>query len=128
MALAAAPCYAGAIMRGKAMRKFLAGCFAIGLGLIMAWPAGAADVGVGPRLQRDVHVQQLPYPRGERAAAIWNERACWSQCGSYTASSMAACLERDMQGRCLKFADRADRHCQRACRTAGGPLLSDIFD
>ena len=110
------------------MRQFLAACFAIGLGLIMALPAGAADLAVGPRLQSEVYVRQLPYPRSERAQAVWNERLCWSQCGSYTTWSMAACLEQDAQGRCLKFADRADRHCQRACRTAGGPLLPDIFD
>ena len=73
-------------------------------------------------------VRQLPFPRTERAAAAWNERACWTQCGSYTAWGMADCLNRDPQGVCLDRADRADRMCQRACRTSGGPYLPDIFD
>jgi hypothetical protein len=70
----------------------------------------------------------LPYPRSERAAAIWDERACWSDCGAHTAWGMAGCLERDPQGHCLRAADSADRSCQRQCRTMGGPYVPDIFD
>lgn len=103
-------------------------CVAGLLGLIVAMPAGAADMRAVSVSGSAPFVQPLPYPRSERAAAVWNERACWSQCGSYTAWGMAACLEHDAQGRCLKFADRADRHCQRDCRTTGGPFLPDIFD
>ena len=73
-------------------------------------------------------VRQLPFPRTERAASVWNERACWSQCGSYTAWGMAECLNRDAQGVCIERANHSDRMCQRACRTSGGPYLPDIFD
>jgi hypothetical protein len=111
------------------MNKLLiAPCVAGVLGLIVALPAGAADMSVMRDWQSGPSVRALPYPRSERAQAVWNERACWSQCGSYNAWAMAACLEQDAQGRCLKLADRADRHCQRSCRTAGGPLVPDIFD
>jgi hypothetical protein len=72
--------------------------------------------------------RQLPFPRTERAAAVWNERTCWSQCGAYTAWGMVACLNRDAQGVCLDRTDHADRMCQRACRTSAGPYLPDIFD
>ena len=92
-------------------------------------PSLAADAVVG----RNVSVtapaaRQLPFPRTERAAAVWNERVCWTQCGSYTAWGMADCLNRDAQGVCLDRADHSDRMCQRACRTSGGPYLPDIFD
>jgi hypothetical protein len=70
----------------------------------------------------------LPYARSERAEAVWNERACWSACGAHTAWDMTACLEQDAQGHCVRVADKADRHCQRACRTMGGPYVPDIFD
>ena len=73
-------------------------------------------------------VRQLPFPRTERAASVWNERACWSQCGSYTAWAMADCLKHDAQMVCIERADHSDRMCQRACRTSGGPYLPDIFD
>jgi cellobiose phosphorylase len=64
----------------------------------------------------------------ERAQAAWNERACWSECGSYTAWAMAECLKRDARGVCLDRADHADRACLRSCRISGGPYLPDIFD
>src|ERR1044071_8976448 len=72
--------------------------------------------------------RQLPFPRTDRAASVWNERACWSECGSRTAWGMAECLKRDPEGVCLERADHADRMCQRACRATGGPYLPDIFD
>jgi hypothetical protein len=106
--------------------------FATALGLILASPALSADVAVSaPRSgfwRGSMVVHQLPYPRSERAAAVWDERSCWSECGSSTAWDMAACLRQDAQGQCLKFADHADRSCQRQCRTAGGPFVPDIFD
>jgi hypothetical protein len=71
-------------------------------------------------------VHQLPFPRGERAQAIWDERACWSACGSHCTWRIAGCLAHDAQGRCLKLADRCDRYCQRECRTSGGPLLGFV--
>jgi hypothetical protein len=72
--------------------------------------------------------RQLPFPRTERAASVWNERTCWTQCGSHTAWAMADCLNRDAQGICLDRTDHSDRMCQRTCRTSGGPYLPDIFD
>ncbi|HVV79541.1 MAG TPA: hypothetical protein VHD59_08005 [Pseudolabrys sp.] len=94
-----------------------------------AAPSVAADVAV----PRNVSVvapaaRQLPFPRTERAAAVWDERACWSQCGAHTAWGMADCLRRDAQGLCVERADHADRMCQRTCRTSAGPYVPDIFD
>jgi hypothetical protein len=94
-----------------------------------AAPLFAADVVVSRNASVVAPVaRQLPFPRTERAASVWNERACWTQCGSYTAWAMAECLKRDAQGYCLDRTDHADRMCQRECRTSGGPYLPDIFD
>jgi hypothetical protein len=94
-----------------------------------AGPAAAADAVV---TKREVVVtsstQRLPFPRTERAQAAWNERACWSECGSHTTWAMADCLKHDAQGICLDRTDHADRACLRNCRTSGGPYLPDIFD
>ena len=96
------------------------------IGLLVAGPAMAAD---GAFVSRgDPLVRNLPYPREARAEAVWNERACWSGCGSYCAWGMAACLRNDAQGTCLKLTDRCDRACLRGCRNAGGPLVPDVFD
>jgi len=96
------------------------------IALLFAAPAMAAD---GTLLSRaDPLTRQLPYPREARAEAVWNERACWSGCGSYCAWGMAACLRNDSQGTCLKLTDRCDRACLRGCRNAGGPLVPDVFD
>jgi len=94
-----------------------------------AGPAAAADAVVTKRdIAITLPIRSLPFPRTERAQAAWNERACWSQCGSYTAWAMAECLKRDAQGVCLDRTNHADRTCQRACRISGGPYLPDIFD
>jgi len=69
------------------------------------------------------HDRELPFPRGERAQAIWASNRCWKECGSYCAWGMAGCLKEDSQGRCLKLTDRCDRYCQRECRTNAGPYL-----
>jgi hypothetical protein len=108
------------------MRRFL---IALILAVGCVAPSLAADV-VATRSASVVMpaARQLPFPRTERAAAVWNERVCWTQCGSYTAWGMADCLNRDAQGVCLDRADHSDRMCQRACRTSGGPYLPDIFD
>jgi hypothetical protein len=89
-------------------------------------PSTAADIAVSRAVAAAPQV--LPYPRSERAAAIWDERACWSDCGAHTAWRLTACVERDPQGHCLRVADSADRSCQRQCRTMGGPYVPDIFD
>ena len=108
------------------MRRFL-------IALILAAGFAAPSLAADAVVSRNVSVvapavRQLPFPRTERAAAVWNERACWTRCGSYTAWGMAACLNRDAQGVCLERADHSDRMCQRECRTSGGPYLPDIFD
>jgi hypothetical protein len=95
------------------------------LTVLSAAAAVAADRVVS---RSDSLTRQLPYPRDARAEAVWNERACWSGCGSYCAWGMAACLRNDAQGTCLKLTDRCDRACQRSCRNAGGPLVPDVFD
>lgn len=79
--------------------------------------------------QRSAPVRSLilPFPRSERAQSIWASGVCWSECGSVTTWNLATCLERDSQGDCLKRADKADRSCQRECRTSGGPLLPIDF-
>jgi hypothetical protein len=101
--------------------------FALAAGI--AAPAVAADVAVSRHaFVAAPAARPLPFPRTERAAAVWDERACWSQCGAHTAWGMADCLRRDAQGLCLDRADHADRMCQRECRQAGGPYLPDIFD
>jgi hypothetical protein len=106
-------------------RFFMTFVFAVGF----ATPLLAADALVSHTTSVSAPaVRQLPFPRTERAASVWNERACWSQCGAYTAWAMADCLKHDVQGVCVERADHADRMCQRACRTSGGPYLPDIFD
>jgi hypothetical protein len=107
--------------------------FLIGLLLLLSGPVPAAEIAPAVRSSVTTELRALPYPREPRAAAVWNERTCWSQCGSYCAWGMAACLRQEKvsqtsQGTCLKLTDRCDRKCQRDCRTAGGPLLPDVFD
>jgi hypothetical protein len=81
-----------------------------------------------PAAGTNVAIEQLPFPRSERAQSVWASGRCWSECGSYCASGQTECLQRDGQAVCLKRTDRCDRYCQRTCRTSGGPLLPDIFD
>jgi hypothetical protein len=107
------------------MRRFLiALVFAAGF----AAPSLAADMVVSRSVSIAAPGAALPFPRTARAAAIWDERACWTQCGSRTTWAMADCLRRDVQGLCLDRTDHSDRMCQRECRTSGGPYLPDIFD
>ena len=108
------------------MRKLLIALF---LAAGSAAPSLAADAVAGRTTSVIAPaVRQLPFPRTERAASVWNERACWSECGARTAWAMAECLNRDPQGVCLDRANHSDRMCQRECRASGGPLLPDIFD
>jgi hypothetical protein len=94
---------------------------------LLSMPAASAADATLP-WRAEPAARQLPYPREARANAVWNERACWSGCGSYCAWGMAACLRNDSQGTCLKLTDRCDRACQRGCRNGGGPLVPDPFD
>jgi hypothetical protein len=92
-------------------------------GMVMlsgALSAVAADRPVGWRHSVPDHA--LPFPRSERAQAVWAADACWHQCGAYTAWNLVTCLKHDTQGHCLKVTDAADRACQRDCRIWGGPL------
>jgi hypothetical protein len=107
--------------------RFLLIAFVLAAGF--ASPSDAADVGVNHNASVSAPAARpLPFPRTERAAAVWDERACWSQCGAHTAWGMADCLWPDAQGVCLDRADHGDRMCQRECRASAGPLLPDIFD
>ena len=111
------------------MRSLLMALYATFALTMLAAPAPAADaIVLRSGAISAPAARQLPFPRTERAASVWNERACWTQCGAYTAWAMAECLKRDPQGVCLERTDHADRMCQRACRTSGGPYLPDIFD
>jgi hypothetical protein len=92
--------------------------------LLPAGPAAAREAAVW-RYNR--HSNEPAFPLSERSESVWASGACWSDCGSYTTWNLVACLDRDAQGRCLKHADVADRACQRACRTSGGPLLPIDF-
>lgn len=109
------------------MRISFAICLAAVLGTIVVGPAFAVDADAAGRWRGNMQFHSLPFPRSERAAAIWGERACWSECGAHTAWGMTACLQYDLQGRCLRLTDKADRLCQRECRTLGGPLVSGLF-
>jgi hypothetical protein len=104
------------------------GVLALLMGVIVASPARAADRAAAFERAAPTTERVLPYPRSERAQAVWGARACWSDCGSFCAWGMAGCLERDPQGRCLKLANKCDRYCQRQCRTAGGPYVPDLLD
>jgi hypothetical protein len=106
------------------MRSFVVAFALIDL---LVLPASAADVSLTHR-SAGMSSPVLLFPRTERAAAIWNERACWSQCGATCTWAMAACLNRDPQGVCLDVTNSCDRTCLRGCRTSGGPYLPDIFD
>jgi hypothetical protein len=86
-------------------------------------PAGAADMAVLHATRGPAVLHVLPFPRSERAQAVWESDACWRGCGAYTAWALAGCLRHDAQGFCLAQADTGDRACQRGCRTQGGPLL-----
>ena len=90
----------------------------------MWWVGGtfAAD-GTTGSWRFNAHDPALPFPRSERAQAVWASDRCWKECGSYCAWGMAGCLQQDSQGLCLKLTDRCGRYCQRECRTSGGPFL-----
>jgi hypothetical protein len=93
-------------------------------------PASAGEV-VKPSVVKpwryNNHSQELPFPRGERASAVWALGACWSECGSYCAWGVAACLTHDAQGHCLQLGDKCDRYCQRSCRGNAGPMVPIEF-
>jgi hypothetical protein len=103
--------------------KPLAPALALLLSVIAWLPASPATAGEGAIWRYNRHSQEPAFPLSERAQSVWASGACWSGCGSATTWNLAACLDRDRQGRCLKRADAADRACQRECRTSGGPLL-----
>ncbi len=97
-------------------------CFALVLALLLG-AMSTATAGDAAVWRYNRHSAEPPFPLSGRSESVWASGACWSDCGSYTAWNLVACLERDHQGRCLKRADAADRACQRECRTRGGPLL-----
>lgn len=104
-------------MRPVRKRLLLVFCFSLSA-VSSAALAGAPEV-----WRYNKHSPDLPFARNGRADSVWGSAACWSECGSYTTWNLVACLDRDRQGRCLKYADAGDRACQRACRTRGGPFL-----
>jgi len=98
------------------------------LGAGMMMPAGApATAGEVVFLRYGRNSTEPTFPLSERSQSIRASGTCWSDCGVSTAWHLAACLKQDKQRHCLKRADAADRVCQRACRSRGGPLLPIDF-
>jgi hypothetical protein len=106
------------------MRRFAAILVAIFAVFATATIAPAADMSVVP--QAAAAAKPLPFPRSERAASVWDSRACWSGCQSSCTWALAACVTRDAQGHCLSQADTCDRVCQTQCRPMGGPYLPGL--
>jgi len=86
---------------------------------VMAADASAARYAV----RSGDRIYVLPFPRSERAQAVWGETTCWQDCQRTCAWGLTECLHRDAQGVCLQITDRCDRYCQRSCRSQGGPYL-----
>ena len=101
--------------------RLFAALLPVGIAML-AGNAWAAE-GKAAAWRYDGRSSELPFPRSERAQAVWASGRCWKECGSYCAWGMADCLQRDSQGLCLKLTDRCDRYCQRECRTGAGPFL-----
>lgn len=107
-------------MKRSIRQGFVAG-IAVWLAVAAAVPmAAAADARV-PSM--DEPRTLLPFPRSERAQAVWSSSACLRDCGAYCAWGQTQCLTRNAQSQCLKLTDDCDRYCQRSCRTSGGPWL-----
>jgi hypothetical protein len=96
--------------------------------IILTGPMGATDVAAADRAieVRPGHTPAsvLPFPRDERADAVWASGGCWTACTSHTTWALAACLSAVPQGECVARADADGRACQRACRLRGGPYLA----
>jgi hypothetical protein len=129
----ASPCLARYAARTMQRSMMLILAMLAAFSILAARPAAAADMGLSPhsvatptpyiwRYNTPGH-DALPFPRSERAQAVWDAGACWSECGAQCAWGEAGCLTRDAQGECLTLADRCDRYCQHSCRTQGGPWL-----
>ena|ERR1041385_6870095 len=101
--------------------RLLVGLVSVGI-MTIAGTTWAAD-NTMPSWRYNAHSSELPFPRSERAQAVWASQRCWRECGSYCAWGMAGCLQQDSQGLCLKLTDKCDRYCQRECRTSAGPYL-----
>lgn len=90
----------------------------------LAKPSSAADLTHWRSTNARIYeATPLPFPRSERAQAVWASLACWTDCGRQCAWGQAACLKVDVQATCIFWTDACDRSCQRQCRLMGGPLL-----
>jgi hypothetical protein len=88
------------------------------------------------------YVRELPFPRSDRAQAIWSEGSCWKQCQVACTNELNVCLQgrpapfniftsnilqpAPAQAQCVAATDSCDRTCQSQCRGYGGPLLPPI--
>jgi hypothetical protein len=97
------------------------------LGGVLMAPAGSAVASETGIWRYNKHSQEPPFPLSERSTSVWASGACWSDCGSHCTWGVAACLQVDAQGHCIKLGDKCDRYCQRECRQLGGPLLPIEF-
>jgi hypothetical protein len=114
------------------MTRWLSAAIVLLTAMILSIPAGAADYS----LRRDRVVTQqtwikaarpLPFPRGERAQAVWAEGGCWKMCQIDCTDGLDRGVEADGdQVAALAATNFCDRSCQQACRIAGGPLLPPI--
>lgn len=89
-----------------------------------------------------VQPRELPFPRSDRAQAIWAEGSCWKQCQVACTRELNLCLQGQpaafdiftynplqppsAQAQCVAATDSCDRTCQIQCRGYGGPLLPAI--
>jgi len=94
--------------------------------LIVAAPAvvSAADLSRARRAPPATFVDELPFPRTERAQSVWASRACWRGCQVQCTWGLNACVNQGPQGECLAWTNGCDRSCQRQCRTMGGPYVN----
>ena len=92
--------------------------------LLAMVPAQASDL---RQWRNPARLYVLPFPRSDRAQAVWESDACWNGCGAQCSWGQNACLRVDAQSHCVAWTDACDRTCLKTCRTSGGPLL-DITD
>lgn len=118
------------------MTRWLTAFMALLTVAALSLPAVAADYS----LRRDgttVHqtsastwtqrLRPLPFPRGERAQAIWAEGGCWKMCQIDCTDGLDRGIEANGdQVAALVSTNLCDRSCQQACRLAGGPLIPPI--
>lgn len=106
--------------------KALMAAFLAGAGLF--WLAGVAIAGdaAGSMTGRwhNAGTGEPPFSRSADVQRVWDNGACWSQCGAVCVWSQAECLKSGAgQQSCIERSSACDRSCQRQCRGWAGPFL-----